>query len=230
MSSPKYFRSLTDKMQLDIIAWARQRLRGSEIHKRLVLKYGAAAPASRQTVYNFLERRREQGEAEADDAQTVWSVGAMAEQLSSAKDGRPVDIGWEDVRLILRVQRAVAAEAATRAKDDPPVPGVLQGLGLTVAEARWVARLGRFVPETTWSEERPKALIHLFFAAVWYLDIEELCRIRGIPFNTWWLDRAISPMSADPFKLIPGTAIRFERYLRMTTRTRVSGEPEGTSE
>ena len=177
------FRSLTREMQADIIAWADRELSGNQIHALLKKKYKERAPASRQTVYNFLKWLALQERPDLDDWEMPWSLGAMADPKC--------DITWADAALVLRVWQRIREDDT----DLPDFPSGTYGtVVLTVAEARWVARLGRLAPGADH--------LDLYIAAVKYANGERFCRIRGEPCGTAIYDETIDLDSPEPFAKI----------------------------
>jgi len=176
-------------MELDIMDGAKEGLRGSKIHDLLELNYGDEAPKSRQTVYNYLKhmREQEQGKPESQDDDSVWSLGAMASAPKA------LCIEWDDIAVILRVRYTLRDEIA-RAEWGMP------DRDLTIAEARWVARLSRISRKM--ARQQPLAL---FQAAMTYVNIERLCRFRGTAVDTSLMDCHLNPDSGRPFGVIPPT-------------------------
>ena len=180
MSVGQHFRSLTDDMQADIIAWTDRELSGNRIHALLIKKYGERAPTSRQTVYNFLNWLALQERPELDEWERPWTLAAMADPKC--------DITWADAALVLRVWRKIR-----EALPDPhgfPIR-MLRGDMLSVAEARWIAGLGRLAPGAD--------PLHLYVVAVMYGNTERLGRIRGKPWGTAMLDETIDLETAESF-------------------------------
>ena len=180
MTAQQRFRSLTHEMQADIIAWADRELSGNQIHALLKKKYKERAPTSRQTVYNFLKWLALQKRPELDEWAMPWTLGAMADPKC--------DITWADAALVLRVCQQI--------HEPPPFlldfPVVRDGtVVLTVAEARWVARLGRLAPGAD--------PLHLYIVAVLYANNERFWRIRGVHGGTAMYDETIDLDSPEPF-------------------------------
>ena len=191
MSVGQHFRSLTDEMQADMIAWADRGLNGNRIHTLLMEKYKERAPTSRQTVYNFLKWLALQERPELDEWEMPWTLGAVADPKS--------DITWADAALVLRVWhriREAARETGTDLRDFPI--GTYGPILLSVAEARWIAGLSRLAPGAD--------PIDLYFVAVLYANIERLCRIRGVPWGTAPYDETIDLDSPQPFAKTLGYA------------------------
>jgi len=203
MAHPR-FRSLSEDMEMAITKLADQGLGSRRITRQFELDYAtlpeearrdAKKPPSRSTVDNFLHwwRNQRQEHPELDAGQEPWSLGALADP------GRSQGVTLDDAALILRVMRKARAETER---------GVRRGLvpaelapRLSLATARWMARLARIAPGA--------APVELWMAAGVYAGRERLALVRGERFDTREMDEEIDPDSKRPFSGLLEHTLRF---------------------